>query len=84
VRACQHVFDETFVTGNVDETDTEIIELEIGEAEIDGDTASFLFRQAVRIRARERAHHRALSVLDMACCPDDERRHFSTQDLFEN
>src|SRR5688572_28951393 len=75
MRTSQHVLDKTFVTGNVDKTDTEVIELEIGEAEIDGDTASLFLRQAVRIRAREGAHERTLSMIDMAGCPDDERRH---------
>ena len=79
VRAGKHVLNETLVTGNVDETDAEIFELEIGEAEVDGDTAALFFWQAVRIRARERAYKRTLSVVNMAGRPDDERRHFSTQ-----
>jgi hypothetical protein len=70
------------VTGNIDEANAEIIELQIGEAEIDGDSASLFFRQAVRIGARECTHQRTLSMIDMAGCPDDERRHFSNQPIF--
>ena len=42
------------------------------EAEVDRDAAFLLFRQSVRIGSGERAHQRALAVVDVARGPDDE------------
>ncbi len=75
VRSGQHVFDEAFVTGNVDETEAQIVEFEIGKAEIDRDAASFFFRKAVGIDAGQSAHEGALSVIDVTGGADDQRRH---------
>ena len=77
MRAREHVFDETFVTRYVHETDAKIVELEIGKPEIDRDTAAFLFRQPIRIGTRESTHERALPVIDVTCCANNQRRHMS-------
>jgi hypothetical protein len=70
VRSRQHVSDETFVTGNVNKTEPEAIQLQIGETEIDRDPASFFFRKPVRISACEGSDERAFPVIDMACRAD--------------
>jgi hypothetical protein len=65
VRSRQHIFDKPLVTGNIDEPDTQIIQLEIGEAEVDRDAASFFFRKTIGIGAGQSAHESALAVIDV-------------------
>jgi hypothetical protein len=68
----EHVFDEAFVTGNVYETELEIVKLEIREPEIDRDPASLLFRKTIRISTCESAYESAFPVINMAGRADDE------------
>ena len=44
VSSGEHVFDESFVTGNIDKPEPEIVEFQIGKPEIYGDAATFFFR----------------------------------------
>ena len=46
--------------------------LQVGKAEVDGDSARLLFRQAVGIGAGQRFHERALAVIDVTGGGDDE------------
>ena len=46
--------------------------VQVGEAEIDGDAARLLFREAIGIGAGERLDKRAFAVIDMTCGGDDE------------
>ena len=39
----QHVFDELFVTGDIDESDLHIAEVEMRESEVDRDSPELLF-----------------------------------------
>jgi hypothetical protein len=73
VRSGEHVLYETFVTRNVDKSDAQIIQLEIGKAEIDGDAATFFFRKAIGIGAGQSAHKGALAVIDMTGGADNQR-----------
>src|SRR5215213_8922852 len=75
VRSSQHVFDETFVTGNVDEADAQIVQLEIGKAEIDSDAATFFFRKTIGIDAGQSAYESALAVIDVTGGADNQRNH---------
>src|ERR1041385_7074605 len=75
MRTRQHVFDEAFVTGNVNEAKTEVFQLEIGKAEVDRNAASFFFRKTVGIGSGQSAHERALSVIDMTRGADNQGRH---------
>ncbi len=73
VGAGQHVAHEALVARNVDERgDQRRPELGVREAEVDRDAALLLLRKAVGIGAGERAHERALAVVDVARGPDDE------------
>ncbi|HET6157046.1 MAG TPA: hypothetical protein VFE34_01760 [Dongiaceae bacterium] len=66
-RASQHVVDQLFVARHVDETDDGAVRTRpIGEAEIERDTARFLFRQPVGVDPGERSHQRRLAVIDVA------------------
>ena len=69
----QHVADEALVARHVDEGGHDPLpELAVGEAEVDRDAALLLLLQAVGVGAGERAHERALPVVDVAGRPDDE------------
>ncbi len=71
-RAGQHVVHELLVARHVDEADDLPIGARpVGEAEIDGDAARLLLRQAIGIDAGQRAHQRGLAVIDMARGADD-------------
>jgi hypothetical protein len=70
--AREHVFDEAFVAGNVNETDFEIVELEIRETEIDRNAATLFFRKAIGIRPRKSAYERTFSVIYVAGRANDE------------
>jgi hypothetical protein len=70
--ARQHVFDEAFVAGNVDETDFEIVELEIRETEIDRNATTLFFGKAIRICPCKSAYERAFSVIYVAGRANDE------------
>ena len=48
-------------------------ERQVGEAEVDRDAALLLLLEPVGVGAGERAHERALAVVDVAGGPDDER-----------
>src|ERR1044071_1761187 len=75
MRAGEHVFDKAFMTRHVDETDAQIVQLEIGEAEIDSDAPTFFFRKTIRIDASQSAHECALTVIDMTGGADYQRMH---------
>jgi hypothetical protein len=49
----------------------------VRDTEVDRDAAGLLFRQAVGVRARERAHERALAVVDVAGGADENAAHRS-------
>ena len=69
----QHVADEALVAGHVHERGHDVpCELDVGEAEVDRDPAGLLFREPIGVGAGERAHQRALAVVDVARRPDDE------------
>ena len=76
--AGQHVLDEALVAGNVDEAQAQGgRELQVGEAEVDGDAAALLFFQAVGVDAGERFDQRGLAVVDVAGGADDDVLHQS-------
>ena len=50
-------------------------QLQVGEADVDGDAAAFLFFQAVGIDAREGLHQGGFAVVDVAGGPDDDVLH---------
>src|SRR5829696_9290330 len=65
------------MAGNVNEAKAQIVEVEVGEAEVDGDAASFFFRKTIRIDAGQSTHQGALSVIDVTCGADNQGRHVS-------
>ena len=69
----EHVLNETLVTRNVDEADAQIIQLEIGKAEIDRDAPTFFFGKSIGIDARQGAHESALAVIDVTGGADYQR-----------
>lgn len=70
--AGDHVVDETFVTGDVDQGEAAAIGVEMREAELDRDAASLLLREAVDGGAGQRLHQRRLAVIDMPGKADDK------------
>ncbi len=78
--AGQHVANKALVAGHIDETDANGLaagsdQIEVGEAEIDGDAAPLLLGQPVGIDAGKRPHQRTLAVIDMARSPNDDSLH---------
>ena len=72
----QHVLDEALVAGHVDEAQPQRgRQLEVREAEVDGDAAALLFFQAVGIDAGQRFDQRGLAVIDVAGGADDDVLH---------
>jgi hypothetical protein len=70
--AGHHRAHELFVARHVDETDTAaVFQRHPGVTEFDGDAAPLFFRQPVGVDARQRAHERRLTVVDVACSADD-------------
>ncbi len=68
----EHVAEELHVTGHVDEA--ELLtgrQRRVGEAEIDGEPAALLLREAVGVGAGQREHQRRLAVVDVAGRRDD-------------
>ena len=78
--AGQHVADKALVAGHIDETDANGVatgadQIEVGEAEIDGDAAPLLLGQPVGIDAGKGAYQRTLAMVDMTCGPNDDSLH---------
>ena len=63
--AGEHVRDEPFVAGHVDERDLTPLELCPGEAEVDGQTQALLFGPPVRPHPGEPLHQGRLAVIDV-------------------
>ena len=58
-------------------------QVQVGEAEVDRDTARLLFRQAIGVGAGQRLDQRALAVIDVAGGGDDEMlRRRTSRSLF--
>ena len=79
----QHVAHEALMTGHIDEAQPQVLsrrcfQIEVGEANVDGDPAPFFFFQAIGIGAGQRAHQRALSVVNVARGPHDDGLHASS------
>jgi hypothetical protein len=73
VRAGKHVPDEALVTRNVHDTGScPIRKIEVRKPKIDRDPSLFLFLEAIGVLPRESLDEARLSVIDMACSPDDE------------
>jgi hypothetical protein len=65
--AGEHVVDQLFVAGHVDEAEHRTIrQRRVGVTEVERDAARLLFRQAVGIDAGEGFHQRGLAVVDVA------------------
>ena len=52
MNAGQHVLYETLMAGDIDETDLNLAEIQIGKAEVNGDAAFLLFGESVGILCR--------------------------------
>ena len=73
VRAGEHVADEPLVAGYVHERCDHVVgQGRVREAEVDRDPPLLLLLEAVGVGAGERAHERALAVVDVAGGTDDE------------
>jgi len=71
-RAGDHVSDESFVAWNIDDANLKLARLEVRKAEVDRDSTSLFFGQAIGVDARELAHEARLAVVDVAGCTDDD------------
>ena len=68
----QHVADEAFVAGHVDDPQPELAQHQFGKPQLDGDAASFLLRQAVGVNAGQGLHQRGLAVVDVSGGAEDQ------------
>ena len=74
--AGEHVLDEALVARHVHEAQAQRgRQLQVGETQVDGDAAAFLFLQAVRVDAGERLDEGGLAVIDVAGGADDDVLH---------
>ena len=74
--AGEHVLDEALVAGHVHEAQPQSgRQLQVGEAQIDGDAAALLFLEAVRVDAGERLDQGGLAVIDVPGGADDDVLH---------
>ncbi len=71
-RPGEHVLDEAFVPGNIDDAQAKFAEIEPGEADVDGDAAFFFLGQAIAVDAGEGLDQRGLAVIDMAGGAEDK------------
>jgi len=81
----EHVAYETLVAGDVDEAQAQGFaaggsQLEMCEADVDGDAAALLFFQAVGIDAGEGLDQRGFAVIDVARGADDDGFHCDWND----
>ena len=70
--AGEHVLDETLVAGHVHDADVVRGQIEAGEADVDGDAARLLFRQAIAIDAGQGLDQGGLAVIDVARGAQDQ------------
>src|SRR5579864_660281 len=68
----EHVLDEALVARYIDDAKAIVAQVQRSKANVDGDAAFLLFRQAVAIDAGERFHKRSLAVVDVARGPQDQ------------
>ena len=74
LRTGQHVADEPFVAGHVDDAGPFAArQVQVGEAQVDGDAAFFFFLEPVGVLAGQGLEQRGLAVVDVAGGPDDVR-----------
>ena len=69
--AGDHVVNEALVAGHVDKSQHRSVALLVGEAEIDRESATLFFRQAIRIDAGQRFDQTRLAVIDVPREGDD-------------
>ena len=60
---------------DVDEGDIDVADGDVREPEVDRDPAFLFFFEPIGIGTGERAHERALAVIDVARGSDDDRFH---------
>ena len=74
--ARQHVLHEPLVPGDVDDAERQAIpEIEVGEADVDGDAALFLLLEAIGIDPGQRQDQARLAVVDVPCGAGDDVAH---------
>src|SRR5213594_204016 len=77
--AGEHVLDEFFVSGNIDEADRcRGVEGEMGETDVDRDAALLFLLQAIGVDAGERLHQRCFPVINMSGGSYNNVRHKSS------
>lgn len=77
----QHVADETFVSGHVHQTQPQPVavsarEIQVSETYINGDAATALFFEAVRVSPSQGLYQTGLSMVDVSGGADDNGLHF--------
>ena len=71
-RPGEHVLDEALVAGHVHDAEAERRQIEVGEADVDGDAAGLFFGEAVAVDAGQRLDERGLAVVDVAGGAEDQ------------
>ena len=75
VSAREHILDESFVSGNVDESECGIPAGEISESDVDRNPAFLLFLESIRIDAGKGLDQRGLSMIHVAGRAYDDSFH---------
>ena len=70
-RAGDHVLHEPLVSGHVDQSEMKFIDVEMGEAQVDGNAAGLFFGKAVGVDAGQLLHQARLAVVDVPGGADD-------------
>ena len=72
----EHIFNKPLVSGHVYKTEAYVwLEIQMRKPEIDGDTATLLFFEPVRVDASQGTHQRGFPVVDMAGRPHYDISH---------
>src|SRR4051812_39205416 len=64
-RPGEHIFDEPFMAGYIDDANAKRRQFQARETDINGDTACLFLRQSVTINAREGLDQARLTVVNM-------------------
>src|SRR5262245_58822956 len=78
MRPGKHVLYEPLVTRNVYKAEPEIVDHEIGEADVNRNPALLFFFEPVCIDAGERFNKSRLAVVDVSCSADDDVFHLGS------
>src|SRR5262245_61172242 len=78
MRAGQHILNEPLVPGDIDETDANVVDGQVGEADIDRDPALLFLLEPIGVDPGQRFDQASLPVIDMPRSSYDYVLHLDT------